>query len=130
MTLYTVHFRTDAQFATHEIEADGPEAALKQAREMLADGGDELWFEDYESGFPVNEIVVCKNDYDDEALALWLDEDMHLRLAARDLLDAAREVVARWEHGDLAEAVRQLAAAIAKAEGDAASAPASSAVVS
>jgi hypothetical protein len=37
---------------------------------------------------------------------------MRLRLAARDLLDAAELVVARWERGDLGEAVRELSAAI------------------
>jgi hypothetical protein len=43
-----------------------------------------------------------------------------LAFAARDLLDAAELVVARWERGDLAEAVRELSAAIAKAKGGAA----------
>lgn len=32
------------------------------------------------------------------------------------LLDAAKGVLANWEHGDLAAAVRELAAAVAKAE--------------
>jgi hypothetical protein len=45
------------------------------------------------------------------------DDDMRLRLAARDLLGAAEHVVARWEQGDLAKAVRELSAAIAKATG-------------
>ena len=65
----------------------------------------------------VNEIVIY--DADDNKLAVWLDDDMRLRLAARDLLDAAELVVARWERGDLAEAVRELDAAIAKAKGGA-----------
>jgi hypothetical protein len=39
------------------------------------------------------------------------------RLAASGLVDAAELVVARWEQGDLAEAVRKLSAAIAKAKG-------------
>jgi hypothetical protein len=45
---------------------------------------------------------------------------LHVRLAASDLLSAARLVIARWETGDLAEAVRELSAAVAKAEGGAA----------
>ena len=36
-----------------------------------------------------------------------------------EMLDTARGVIERWEHGDLAEAVRELAAAVAKAEGGA-----------
>jgi hypothetical protein len=35
---------------------------------------------------------------------------------AGEYLAAARLVIARWEHGDLAEAVNELAAAIARAE--------------
>lgn len=34
------------------------------------------------------------------------------------LLSAAEQVVARWEHGDLAEAVRELAEAITRAKGE------------
>jgi hypothetical protein len=74
-------------------------------------------FEPYDGGMPVNEIAIRDPDYND--LAVWRDDDMHLRLAARDLFDAAELVVARWERGDLAEAVCQLAAAIAKAKGGA-----------
>ncbi len=52
-------------------------------------------------------------------LAVWRDSDLKLRLAAPALLAAARRVTQRWQRGDLAEAVRELAAAIAKAEGKA-----------
>jgi FixJ family two-component response regulator len=67
---------------------------------------------------PVNEIAI--KDANDNELAVWLDDDLRLRLAARDLLEAAELVVARWEQGDLAAAVRQLDDAIAKAKGGAA----------
>ena len=67
---------------------------------------------------PVNEIAI--KDANDNELAVWLDDDLRLRLAARDLLEAAELVVARWEQGDLADAVRQLYDAIAKAKGGAA----------
>jgi hypothetical protein len=53
-------------------------------------------------------------------LLTGLDDDLRLRLAASDLLAAAELVVARWERGDLADAVRELDAAIAKAKGGAA----------
>jgi hypothetical protein len=116
MTTYTVYFRTDAQFASHDIEADTPQQALALAREL--DAARELWFDPYDSIMPVNKIVV--SDPDGEEVADWLDDDLHLRLAAQDLLDAAELVVARWECGDLADAVRGLDAAIAKAKGGAA----------
>ena len=72
----------------------------------------------YDGGFAVNEIAIGMEDGDEE-LAVWLDADLHLRLAASDLLAAARRVIERWERGDLAEAVRDLASAVAKAEGGA-----------
>jgi hypothetical protein len=64
---------------------------------------------------PINEIEI--NDEHGNELAVWYDDDMRLRLAASDLLAAAELVVARWEQGDLAEAVRRLDAAIVKAKG-------------
>jgi len=112
MTTYDVYFRSDAQRASVDIEADSPEQALALAREI--DAPRELWFYPYDGIMPVNEIVVT--DPDGEEVAGWLDDDLRLRLAARDLLDAAELVVARWEGGDLAEAVRELSAAIAKAK--------------
>jgi hypothetical protein len=115
MTTYTATFRTDADFATREFKAATPEQALKKARRF--DPLD-LMFESYDGGMPVNEIII--QDADENELAVWRDEDLRLRLAARDLLDAAELVVARWERGDLAEAVRGLDSAIAKAKGGAA----------
>jgi hypothetical protein len=51
-----------------------------------------MLFEPYD-GMPVNEIAI-KDDTDDE-VAVWIDEDLRLRLAARHLLDALEELVAR-----------------------------------
>jgi hypothetical protein len=119
MRTFTVHFNTDAECATDAIEAETAELALAAAREMAANDSNELLFERYQSAFDINEIVVRDED-DSEELAVWFDDDLRLRLAADDLLNAARLVIARWESGDLAEAVRELSAAIAKAEGGAA----------
>ena len=44
-------------------------------------------------GMPINEIAIHTDDHDE--LAVWRDEDMHLRLAARDLLDALTDLVER-----------------------------------
>ena len=41
----------------------------------------------------------------------------HLIASAPEMLEAGRAVIAAWESGDLAGAVRDLAAAIASAEG-------------
>ena len=117
MKTYIVNFASDAEFASHAFDAETPEQALALARKLYEDEPSKLWFESYD-GMDVNEIIVY--DADENEVAVWYDDDMRLRLAARDLLDAAELVVARWERGDLAGAVRQLDAAIAKAKGGAA----------
>ena len=115
MTTYIAYICTDAGFTTHHFDVDTPEQALALAQRLNDDDPSQLCFEPYDPGMPVNEIAIC--DSDDNELAVWRDEDLILRLAARDLLEAAQLVVARWERGDLAEAVRALDAAIAKAKG-------------
>jgi len=115
MTIYSVEFRTDAGSAAKELKAKTAEAALAKARRIASGDADGLCFQPYESEAAINEIVVA--DAEGRELALWRGEDVHLRLPARDLLDAARSAIARWEEGDLAGAVRDLAAAVAKAEG-------------
>jgi hypothetical protein len=116
MTTFTVHYRTEVQFATTQIEADTPELALATARACVEDYADKLFFEAYTGPSEINEIAICDEDDSDE-LAVWYDDDLRLRLAADDLLNAAHLVIARWESGDLAEAVRELSAAVVKAEG-------------
>jgi hypothetical protein len=118
MTTYTAYFSTYADRAKREIKAATPEQALKKARRFYADDPFGLVFEPYDGGMPVNKIAIQDADYNE--LAVWVDDDLRLRFAASDLLAAAELVVARWEGGDLAGAVRQLAAAIAKAKGGAA----------
>jgi hypothetical protein len=118
MTTYTAYFHTDADYAARKFVADTPEQALEKARRFHDGDPSRLMFESYNDVMPVNEITI--HDAGCNKLAVWFDDDMHLRLAARDLLDAAELVVARWERGDLAEAVRGLSAAIAKAKGGAA----------
>ena len=126
MTTYTAYFRTDSETATHEIEADTPEQALSNAQELYANDPSELWFEPYDGGMPVNEIAVIDDDY--EQVALWLDDDLRLRLAAQDLLDALEELVAR-DRAEAAESgftdnemtwLEDARRAIAKAKGGAA----------
>ncbi len=126
MTTYTAYFRTDFETANHEIEADTPEQALIKAQELYENDPSELWFEPYDGGMPVNEIEVIDDDYNE--VALWLDDDLRLRLAAQDLLDALEELVAR-DRAEAAESgftddemtwLEDARRAIAKAKGGAA----------
>ena len=107
MTTYTAQFHTDADFAERTFEADTPEQALTLARAFYDEHTEDLTFESYDSGMPVNEIEIA----DDEGtrLAVWQDDDLRLRLAAADLVDAlevqaeaAQAVVDAWAKGDLA----------------------------
>ena len=119
MASYRVYIRSDIQWTMRTFKAKTPERALELGRRFADEHYDDLDFDSYQGcDCPINEIEICDNHGNE--LAVWYDDDMRLRLAAQDLLDAAKLVVERWERGDLAEAVRELAAAIAKAEGGAA----------
>jgi hypothetical protein len=124
MTTYTVNFASDAECASSVFDADTPEQALALARKLYEDDPSALWFEPYE-GMPVNEILV----YDEAGneVTVWYDDDMRLRLAARDLLDAVKfcamtlyDLEASERKGYIAEAIRLAQAALAKAKGGAA----------
>jgi len=130
MTTFTAYFRTDADFATREFKANKPKQALRLARKFLDTNAEDLMFEEYDPGMPVNEVAIRDPHGDD--VAIWYDADLRLRLAASDLLEAlegqtaaAQSVIENWAKGDLAAAVRALdaciptaRAAIAKAKGD------------
>ncbi len=116
MTTYTAYFRTDSETANHEIEADTPEQALSKAQELYANDPSELWFEPYDGGMPVNEIAIIDDDRDE--VAVWLDNDLRLRLAASDLLEALELVAAGNTEIERLEAIAK--AAVAKAKGGAA----------
>jgi hypothetical protein len=131
MPTYTAYFRTDADWAEKTIEAKTPKQALAKARAFHNKHDEELLFQEYDGGLPLNEIEICSSEQ--EGLAFWRDKDLWLELAARDLLDAleaqtgaAQAVVDAWETGDLAGAVHTLEGcispartAIAKAKGGA-----------
>ena len=116
MTTYTAYFRTDAEFATRKIKAATPEQALRKARRFYDNDPLDLMFESYDGGMPVNEIAIA--DADDDEVAVWHDDDLRMRLAACDLLDALEAMIDR----DDAESVfatpvlNQARAAIAKAK--------------
>jgi hypothetical protein len=116
MNSYRVYFHSDLQWARRDIEAKTPKQALAEAKRFAEERFHELDL-DYFAPFdnPINEIQVCDDGNDN--LAEWLDDGLRLRLSAPELLAAADLVVARWERGDLAGAVRDLAAAISKVKG-------------
>jgi hypothetical protein len=115
---YIVYFRSDLQWGRRDLKAGTPEQALAEARRLAKKDWDALDLDYFEPcDCPVNDIEVL---YRNTTVAVWLEDDMRLRLAAPDLLAAAEKVVARWAQGDLADAVRELSAAIDEAKGGAA----------
>ena len=116
MKTYTAYFRGDTAWASRDFRAATPEQALARARRFYEQRWLDLDFQPYDASFgAVDEIEIFNSGGD--SMAMWQSKDMLLREAAADLLNAAEKVVSRWEKGDLAEAVRELAAAIAKAKG-------------
>jgi hypothetical protein len=120
MTTYTAYFRTDAESATRDFVATTPEQALKKARRFYKAHADQLLFEPYDEIAPVNEIAIWSDQGDD--LAVWLDDDLCLRLAAGELLEALKFIVADIEEGVRGKGawLKTARAAIAKAKGGAA----------
>jgi hypothetical protein len=128
MPKYTATFRTDADYAEQVFTTRTPKAALALARRFHEDRPEDLMFEEYTNGMPVDEIEISR---DGDVLAVWRSGDLNQRLAAPDLLaalmaptQAAQTVIDSWAHGDLAGAVNGLdhtikaaRAAILKAQG-------------
>jgi hypothetical protein len=120
MTTYTATFRTDADWASKSFKAKTPAQALAKARAFYDEHDGELLFQEYNGGSAINEIEITGPK--GHQLAVWRNDDLRLRLASRDLLDAlqaqtdaAQAVIDAWDKGNLAEAVRSLDASIAAA---------------
>jgi hypothetical protein len=113
MQTFQVYFRSDAQWGRRDIVAADPAKALEIARKLGEDYPDELDY--YEAcDCPINEIEVCDKEYNQ--LAVWHDDELRVRLAARDLLQAAEKAVSCWRRGGkMASALRDLEIAVAKA---------------
>jgi len=86
MTEYNAHYRTDAEYGVYHFEADSPEHALQLARELYDDNPFAIEFDAYDGPLPVEEIEISGDEGDQ--LAVWQSDDMRLRLAARQLLEA------------------------------------------
>src|SRR5208282_5339408 len=118
MTIYTAQFRTDADYAERTFKARTPEQALALARTFYDEHDGELLFQNYDGGSPVNEIEIAGPEGSE--LAVWQDDDLRLRLASRDLLDALEIALERLEIGNYAgeedDCIAQAKAAIARAK--------------
>ena len=118
MNTYAVYFASDLQWACRDLKATTPEQVLERAKELAEKEPCSLDFSYFEACHcPINEIEI--HDDNHNSVAVWFDKDVRLRLAARALLIAAQQVVASWEQGDLAAAVRRLSAVISQAKGGA-----------
>jgi hypothetical protein len=127
MPTYTAHFFTEADWAKTTIKAASPRQALQRARQIECEETETLDFQSYDGTNGVERIEIWGADR--RTVAEWASDDLRLRLAAGELLealnaqtDAAQAVVDAWAEGDLANAVRALdgsipaaRAAIAKA---------------
>ena len=87
MPTYTAQFCNQAQFATYDFEADSPEQALQLARELWEQNPGAIEFASYDMTWPLEEIEIFGPNSEPQ-LAVWQNEDLFLRLAARELLQA------------------------------------------
>jgi len=126
MPTCTAEFRTDADYATRAFQARSPRDALRQARAFYDDRTEELIFDSYDGRHPVTDITV--RDAKGHEVALWHHDELRLRLAAGDTLEALELCVdcladlARLDDGTSSiSALNQARAAITRAKGKAAS---------
>ncbi len=127
-TIYRAEFFTAADYAFRNFAAETPEQALQLARQFYEEDLGDLDFHSYDDNAGLDQIQIWDNERG--TLASWESDDYRLRKAARELLaalqiqtQAAKSVIANWDKGDLAAAVRALdasiptaSAALAKAE--------------
>jgi hypothetical protein len=112
-TTYNVHIYREMRLVFAGIESETPETAAAIARGMQTQDAVEI--DDCE-GMTLSALVDVDGDEEYEhSVVIDFEEERH-RKAAPVLLAACRMVVARWEHGDLAEAARSCSNAIVTAE--------------
>ena len=90
---YKVFFYTEADWAETTIKAATPEQALQRAHRIESEETETLAFQSYDGeGSGVEHIEIQSADGD--TVAEWRHEDLKLRLAARDLLEALEQALA------------------------------------
>jgi hypothetical protein len=112
MTIYNVHVYREMRLVFESIEADTPQAAAAIARDKQTSDADEI--DDCE-GDTFSALVDVQADEDYEQSEVI---DFGPRKVVPGMLAACRMVVDRWEHGDVAEAARACASALAEAEAE------------
>jgi hypothetical protein len=122
MKTYTAYFYTEADWAKTTIKADTPMLALQRAQQIESDETETLDFQHYDSTGGVEHIEIRSADGD--TVAEWQGEDLRLRLAAPELLEALQycdmtlaDLEASKRKGYIAHAKELARAAIAKAKG-------------
>ena len=120
MTTYDVYFRSDLQWGKRKIVADTAAQALEIACRLADEDPDSLILDYHEAcDCPINDIEVCDDKH--SQLVVWYSNDLRLRLAARDLLDALEKLLPIADGAvDYQEEIDQARIAIAKAKGGAA----------
>lgn len=92
MTTFTITFRTAAEIADHELEADTPQQALERALVLWETNRTRLWFTSYDGLSPLETITV---EADDDSTPLeWMAPSARLAFAAGALRDALEQAVA------------------------------------
>jgi hypothetical protein len=98
---FEAYFYTQADWAQTTIKAKTPEQALQRARKIESEETETLNFQSYDSGAGVEHIEI--QSADGSTVAEWRSEDLLVRLAAQDLLEALRiimvEASSRKENG-------------------------------
>jgi len=113
MPTYTATFHASHVFASEDIKARTPRQALKRAHALYGDDGSGLDWWPYDPSYkPLDQIEIESPTGEEKG---WQSEDVALRLAAQELLDAleaqtgaAQAVIDAWDMGDLAGAVHAL----------------------
>lgn len=114
MKTYQITAWCDRTFTTtFDVEAESPDHALEIARGQV----DDEPAEECNDSYPWDTFSVA-DGHDIELLA-WAENEVTLRAAAGELLNACRLVLDRWERGDLAEAARACSDAVAIATANA-----------
>jgi hypothetical protein len=118
---YRAEFFTAADYAVRDFEARSPREALQLARCFYDEGTGDLDFRSYDDNAGLDRIQIWDKKRGG-TLASWDSDDHRLRKAAGELrivlqrqTEAALGVIASWENGDLAAAVRALGATLATA---------------
>jgi len=92
MSTFIVTYRTAAECAVHDFEAETAAEALAQAQEFWRLNSDQLHFESYDMLAPLEEIAVEGENPKDTVT--WLSDAYRLQFAAGTLRDALKLALA------------------------------------